>query len=117
KDVTPSASVAKEAAEISAIMGADAAPADPAPENSLALPDAGPAESVAMTAANSEDATARPEGAPGECPAVEVLPDTKSITYFDDPEGKPTGKLVARASLTDIRGGCDYTADSVIVDI
>ncbi|HEY8964349.1 MAG TPA: hypothetical protein VIN59_07815 [Alphaproteobacteria bacterium] len=54
---------------------------------------------------------------PDSCPGVEVLPDTKSITYFADKDGRPIGGMTARAQLVDIKGGCDYTKDSVIVDI
>jgi hypothetical protein len=72
---------------------------------------------AAADSVKTENPGPAPANAPKECPGVEVLPDTKSITYFDDPEGKPTGAMIARASLTDIKGGCDYTADGVIVDI
>lgn len=103
-----------EEKEMSAVMGADgnsaATLAAPANETGSA-----PTEEP-MTVDEGAKAD-KITGAPGECPGVEVLPDTKSITYFDDPDGKPTGEMIARASLTDIRGGCDYTADGVIVDI
>jgi len=52
---------------------------------------------------------------PDKCPGIEVLPDTKSITYF---EGDHIGSAItARAQLVDIKGGCDYSKDSVIVDL
>jgi|GEM_PF-2126207 len=105
---------AQEQKEISSVMGGDGVtgvyvePGDVPPP-----PSADGTPAPAATA----DATPQPKGAPTECPAVEVLPATKSITYFDGPEGKPTGAMIARASLIDIRGGCDYTANSVVVDI
>lgn len=128
---------ASEQKEMDAMMGDDASETQPV------SPDAAPVESVTAEAADplaamDDSAAAAPAdditsaehaaapapenrtpiaGAPTECPGVEVLPDTKSITYFDDPEGKPSGALVARASLVDIKGGCDYTADGLIVDI
>jgi len=90
------------------LKGASAAPAETTPAEQEAAPE---------TRSVSPENRTPVAGAPGECPGVEVLPDTKSITYFDDPEGKPSGALVARASLVDIKGGCDYTADGLIVDI
>lgn len=129
---------ASEEKEMAAVMGdeapaPDAVPVEPVtaeatdatnPTDPLAAMDAA-AAAPADTDVTSADHAAAPApenrqpvaGAPTECPGVEVLPDTKSITYFDDPEGKPTGALVARASLVDIKGGCDYTADGLIVDI
>lgn len=110
----PVSASASEEKEMAAVMGAD----EKAAEEPVS--DAPPAaeESAAVDVAEVEAVPPAPvAGAPKECPGVEVLPDTRSITYFDDPEGKPTGKLIARASLVDIKGGCDYSADGVIVDI
>lgn len=90
----------KAPATVADITGGDSPKADMADASSSAAA-AGPA----------------PANAPKECPGVEVLPDTKSITYFDDPEGKPSGELIARAALSDIKGGCDYTSSGVVVDI
>lgn len=116
---TPAASVASkttEQKEMAATMGAIAAPeADTAAE-----PAAGNEAAALETAAAPVADAPKPEkieGIPSECPGVAVLPDTKSITYFDDPEGKPTGAMTARASLVDIKGGCDYTGNSVVVDL
>ncbi|NBX66094.1 MAG: hypothetical protein EBQ96_03755 [Proteobacteria bacterium] len=106
----------KEAREMAALMGEEkisdvyVEPKDVPPPP---VADMDPSENPAPRA----DAAPAPAGAPKDCPGVEVLPDTKSITYFDDPMGKPTGALVARAQLIDIKGGCDYTANSVVVDI
>lgn len=75
-------------------------------------------EGEATPDATSEPSTASSaDGPPEDCPSVEVLPDTRSITYFDDPEGKANGKMIASASLVDIRGGCDYAPNGVSVDI
>lgn len=92
---------------------------DPLAEAASAPADGAPADitSADHAAAPAPENRTAVSGAPTECPGVEVLPDTKSITYFDDPEGKPSGALIARASLVDIKGGCDYTADGLIVDI
>lgn len=112
---TPAASVASASAktteqkEMAATMGA------------IAAPDAvEPATGDDVAAAPVAEEAPKPEkiaGIPSECPGVAVLPDTKSITYFDDPEGKPNGPMTARASLVDIKGGCDYTDTGVVVDL
>lgn len=134
-DTTPAAEAAapvapstQEQKEISAMMG-ESAPAPVAQTTEAAVPQTPAPETApdSVSAAATDTVTAdtaqivkpgpAPADAPKECPGVAVLPDTKSITYFDDPEGKPTGALVARASLVDIKGGCDYTPTGVIVDI
>ncbi len=102
-----------EAKEMSNVMGTAENPTPPAVPVESVTSETTDATAPAQTAAKA----AAPANAPKECPQVEVLPDTKSITYFDDPEGKPTGSIVARAALTDIKGGCDYSKDGVIVDI
>lgn len=108
------ATSAAEAKEMSSVMGTSDNPTPPAvPVEAVTAEDTAP--SAIASAAKS--ANPAPANAPKECPAVEVLPDTKSITYFDDPEGKPSGTMVARASLVDIKGGCDYTKDGVVVDV
>lgn len=110
----------KEAKEMAALMGEEKVsevyvePKDVPPPP---VADLDPSQNPAPREAAAAPAAPAPAGAPTDCPGVEVLPDTKSITYFDDPTGKPTGGLVARAQLVDIKGGCDYTANSVVVDI
>ena len=79
--------------------------------------DAGAPVAEQASAADKPQAGPAPAGAPTECPAVEILPDTKSITYFDGPEGTVSGDMIARAVLTDIRGGCEYSQNGVDVDI
>lgn len=115
---------AQEQKEMAAMMGDSASKGAAAGEAPPAVPvDAVTSELPGnLTTATADTTVAKPTGpapanAPKECPAVEVLPDTKSITYFDGPEGKPSGDIVARASLVDIKGGCDYTANGVVVDI
>lgn len=105
---------AQEQKEISSVMGGDGVTGVYVEPGNVPPP---PSVDGAGDAAATADATPQPKGAPTQCPAVEVLPATKSITYFDGPEGKPSGAMVARASLVDIRGGCDYTDNSVVVDI
>jgi len=105
--ITPSA---QEQKEISSVMGGDGVTGVYVEPGDVPRP-------PSVDGATTADATPQPKGAPTQCPAVEVLPATKSITYFDGPEGKPSGAMIARASLVDIRGGCDYTDNSVVVDI
>lgn len=133
----PISASATEEKEMAALMGEDTSkpavnevyvepkdvPPPPQMDPSAPAADAAPAPTAEPKIAAEADATlpeskpAPVAGAPKECPAVEVLPDTKSITYFDDASGKPTGEMVARASLADIRGGCEYAENSVVVDI
>jgi hypothetical protein len=114
---------AQEEKEMAAVMGGTAAPVDNVDVAEVPVTDMEPPQDIeAAPEMSNDDMTkgGKPipvTGTPDECPTVQVLPDTKSITYFDDPEGKPTGALVARATLVDIKGGCDYTDDGVIVDI
>lgn len=83
---------------------AAAAPA-PAPKTEEAKPVT--ASTTAEPATTGKDA----------CPGVQVLPETRSITYFEDPAQVAMGNEVARASITRIRGGCTYTGNMVEVDI
>lgn len=74
------------------------------------------AASAAHTPISSASAAHTP-GVPDGCPIVEVLPDTRSITYFEEGATSALGKMTARASIQDIRGGCEYGENSVVVDI
>lgn len=51
------------------------------------------------------------------CPGVEVLPETRSMTYFEDPTAVAGGDPIARAALTRVRGGCSYDGNKVTVDV
>jgi len=116
----PAASSAQEEKEMAEVMG-DTAPAEDTATDIDVAAEAAPVEDTdETTTALAEDRPAEVDfkpGVPDGCPGVEVLPDTKSITYFDDKDGRPIGQIVARAQLTDVRGGCDYTKNSVVVDI
>lgn len=110
---------AQEAREMAAVMG------EGAPERfDLTVPAAqaavasdkgeAPASPAQQTAAAP---AAHTPGVPDGCPIVEVLPDTRSITYFEDSAGSTRGDITARASIKEIRGGCEYEDNAVIVDI
>ena len=52
------------------------------------------------------------------CPRVQILSDASSITYFDEEiENLDRAEMIARASLNDIRGGCEFTANGLEVDL
>jgi len=119
---------AQEEKEMAALMGESSETvAIPAPEPEVGEPAAAEPDTSSKYLSETDTETAavaeKPAdhaftpGVPDGCPAVEVLPDTKSITYFDDKDNRPIGDIVARASLTDVRGGCEYSDDGVVVDI
>lgn len=63
-----------------------------------------------------ETQVAHTPGVPEGCPIVEVLPDTRSITYFEGDAPAPNA-MTARAAIKEIRGGCEYQDNAVVVDI
>lgn len=48
------------------------------------------------------------------CPIVEIMPSARSITYF---ENEMSGRMVARASISEIRGGCEYKNGGMEIDL
>ena len=52
------------------------------------------------------------------CPTVQILSDAQSITYFDEDMSQSiTPGIIARASLSEVRGGCELTAEGLEVDL
>lgn len=92
------APTAQEQDELATVMGAD--------KNAPAKPQ--------KTEKETETAPA-PE--PKGCPAVEVLPDTKSITNFVGKNGYKEGRIAAQATLSDVQGACTYKDGGVAIDI
>ena len=74
----------KESAEMAGVMKGEAPVVDVAAKDIPENPQTEIADEADMTAPTTKTTLAN---APKDCPVVEVLPDTKSITYFDDPEG------------------------------
>lgn len=94
----PANSSSTEAQEMSAVMGG---------------------EVIDVTAPVGTDmsvAVATTPGVPSGCPIVDVLPDTRSITYFEGNTPSPNA-ITARAAIKEIRGGCEYQDNAVVVDI
>jgi len=48
------------------------------------------------------------------CPMVELMPSARSITYF---ENDLSDQMVARASISEIRGGCEYRNGGIEIDL
>lgn len=57
---------------------------------------------------------ARPMQTEAGCPSIIMVPATKSMSKFD-PENP--SRLIARASMTDVRGGCEFVKDGMEVDL
>lgn len=71
-----------------------------------------PEQSTAPTANNASQSLG------AGCPRVQILSDAQSITYFDETNAIPTASdVIARASLSDIRGGCELTDKGLEVDL
>lgn len=53
------------------------------------------------------------------CPNVQILSDAQSITYFDETTTASPNRanIIARASLKEVRGGCEITAKGLEVDL
>ena len=49
------------------------------------------------------------------CPKIVILPATRSLTFFED--GGIGGQMTARASIHDVRGGCEVVDDGMEVDL
>lgn len=60
--------------------------------------------------ADAEPVLNRTEG----CPMVEIMPSARSITYF---ENEMSGQMVARAAISEIRGGCEYKNGGMEIDL
>lgn len=87
-----------------------------------ALADSGDAKTVTsfgadgqVTQQNANETPAIPLG--DACPKVQILSDAQSITYFDEEASAATPAMIARASISDIRGGCELTAEGLEVDL
>lgn len=48
------------------------------------------------------------------CPVIEIMPAARSMTYF---EQEMSGDMLARAVMTDIRGGCELTDKGLEIDL
>lgn len=115
---------------LGACATADTAPSDAPAAAVSSTQEAQEMAAVMSSAPQSIDLTARPDGGtteaasnvahtpgvPEGCPVVDVLPDTRSITYFEGDSPAPNA-MTARASIKEIRGGCEYLDDAVVVDI
>jgi len=47
------------------------------------------------------------------CPRVAILDDAASVTIFNTPDAVDLTDVIARATLSNIRGGCEYFDDEV----
>jgi len=50
------------------------------------------------------------------CPQVRILPSAKSITNFEDGSSM-SGQVTSRATITDIRGGCEVVSGGLELDL
>ncbi len=48
------------------------------------------------------------------CPKIEIMPSARSITYFED---NMSGQMIARASISEIRGGCEVVRGGIELDL
>lgn len=48
------------------------------------------------------------------CPAIEIIPTAKSITNF---EKNMSGQMTSRASISDVRGGCEVVNGGMEIDL
>jgi len=48
------------------------------------------------------------------CPRIEIMPATRSITKFEE---NMSGEMIARASISEIRGGCEVVGKGMEVDL
>lgn len=48
------------------------------------------------------------------CPNIQIMPSARSITYF---ESNMSGQMIARASINEIRGGCEVVKGGMELDL
>lgn len=89
----------------------------PSPEDQPAV--AATAQAAPVTFENAGPPVSFDEGEPiltqqAGCPIVEIMPSARSITYF---ENEMSGRMVARAAITEIRGGCEYKPNGMEIDL
>lgn len=91
----------------------------PAPAPAVAAPITQPSPASVQNTAASNDTAMFNEGElvmtrQDGCPMVEIMPSARSITYF---ENEMSGQMVARAAITEIRGGCEYKNGGMEIDL